>query len=121
MRASHSRRVRSARYAAESALPDARRARRVLTESRGMSPDVDIIIRSHSDAEQAYMIGKGATEVIVAEQELAVEMVHHTTCAGADDATIDAMLFAGRHRRVPGSSNEMDSGQVSWGTDPHLP
>jgi monovalent cation:H+ antiporter-2, CPA2 family len=91
------------------ALPDALDARRVLSEVRGKRPDVDIIIRAHSDAEQAYLMGHGATEVVVAEEELALEMVHHTLHrAGADDAAIDAMLFAVRHGHMHDSGNESD-------------
>jgi len=104
------------------ALPDALDARRVLSEVRGKRPDVDIIIRAHSDAEQAYLMGHGATEVVVAEEELALEMVHHTLHrAGADDAAIDAMLFGVRHCRMPDNGNETDSGQIARGTDTHLP
>lgn len=81
------------------ALPDALDARRVLNEVRGVRPDIDIVIRAHSEAEQSYLLSHGATEVVMAEKELALEIVHHTLHrAGADDAAIDAMLFAVRHR-----------------------
>ncbi len=81
------------------ALPDALDARRVLAEVRGTRPDIDIVIRAHSEAEQVYLMEHGATEVVVAEEELALEMVHHTLHRfGADDVAIDAMLFAVRHR-----------------------
>lgn len=81
------------------ALPDALDARRVLAEVRGKRPDADIVVRAHSDAEQSFLLAHGATEVVVAEEELALEMVHHLLHrAGADDAAIDAMLFQSRHR-----------------------
>lgn len=80
------------------ALPDALDARRVVDEARAKQPDADIIGRAHSEAEQAFLMLHGATEVVIAEEELALEMVHHTLHRyGADDAAIDAMLFAARH------------------------
>jgi CPA2 family monovalent cation:H+ antiporter-2 len=88
------------------ALPDALDARRVLNEVRSKRPDVDIILRAHSETEQAYLMDHGATEVVVAKAELALEIVHHTLHrAGADDAAIDAMLFTVRHARMPDDSD----------------
>lgn len=83
------------------ALPEALDARRVLTEVRQRNPDVDILLRAHSDAEQEFLMEHGATEVVVAEEELALEMVHHTLhIHGAKEDDIHRMLFAARHRRT---------------------
>src|SRR5262249_14348794 len=73
------------------ALPEALDARRVLADVRGRRPDADIVVRAHSEAEQSWLLAHGATEVVVAEEELALEMVHHFLHrAGADAAAIDA-------------------------------
>jgi CPA2 family monovalent cation:H+ antiporter-2 len=92
------------------ALPDPLDARRVLDQVRRERPDADIIVRAHSDAEQATLLARGATEVVIAEEELALEMVHHMLHRhGADDAEIDAMLSTARH----GPSDDAPLGSVS--------
>jgi CPA2 family monovalent cation:H+ antiporter-2 len=102
------------------ALPDPLDARRVLDQVRRERTDADIIVRAHSDAEQATLLARGATEVVIAEEELALEMVHHMLHRhGADDAAIDAMLAAARHGPSDGASFP-DAG-VTRGDEPSAP
>jgi monovalent cation:H+ antiporter-2, CPA2 family len=104
------------------ALPDALDARRALSEVRAMRPEIDVVMRAHSQAEQAYLMEHGATEVVVAEEELALEMAHHTLHrVGADDAAIDAMLFTVRHRRMIDNGNHTESDQRVRGADTQQP
>lgn len=95
------------------ALPEALDARRVLTEVRRKNPGVDIVLRAHSDAEQEHLMGKGATEVVVAEEELALEMVHHTLHQhGAEEEAIHRMLFAARHHEMAHDPTALDDAKA---------
>jgi hypothetical protein len=58
----------------------------------------------------------------VAEEELALEMAHHTLHrVGVDDAAIDAMLFTVRHRRMIDNGNHTESDQRVRGADTQQP
>lgn len=83
------------------ALPDALDARRVLDGLRRRRPDMDVVVRAHSDGDQAVLIRRGATAVVVAEEELALAMGRHILRRhGADERMIDAIIDTERDRRL---------------------
>jgi CPA2 family monovalent cation:H+ antiporter-2 len=56
------------------ASPDAHQARRILEISRQIAPDIDTVVRTHSEAEMAYFESKGVGLVVQAEREIALGM-----------------------------------------------
>jgi CPA2 family monovalent cation:H+ antiporter-2 len=54
-----------------SATPDGYQARRAFEIARGLNPGIDTVMRSHSEAEAAYLDKNKAGLVVVAERELA--------------------------------------------------
>jgi CPA2 family monovalent cation:H+ antiporter-2 len=56
------------------AAPDAYQARAILQLARRINPDVDVVVRTHSDAERAFLEENGATQALVGERELAVSL-----------------------------------------------
>jgi CPA2 family monovalent cation:H+ antiporter-2 len=64
------------------AIPESFEAGQVVARARAISPSLDIIARAHSDAEQAYLAGHGATTVVMAERETARTMLALATGAG---------------------------------------
>jgi len=57
--------------------PDAFQARAILALARRLNPDVQIIVRTHSDEERTFLEANGADVVLVGERELAVSMTRH--------------------------------------------
>jgi CPA2 family monovalent cation:H+ antiporter-2 len=56
------------------AAPDAYQARAILALARRLNPGVDVIVRTHSDEERAFLEAHGATRAMVGERELAVSL-----------------------------------------------
>jgi CPA2 family monovalent cation:H+ antiporter-2 len=56
------------------ASPDAHQARRILEIARQIAPDIDTVVRTHSEAEMAYFESKGVGLVVQAEREIALGM-----------------------------------------------
>lgn len=56
------------------AAPDAYQARAILEVARRINPDVDVVVRTHSDEERAFLEQNGATQALVGERELAVSL-----------------------------------------------
>jgi CPA2 family monovalent cation:H+ antiporter-2 len=59
------------------AAPDAYQARAILALSRRLRPEVEVIVRTHSDEERAFLEQSGATVAMIGERELAVSMMRH--------------------------------------------
>jgi CPA2 family monovalent cation:H+ antiporter-2 len=60
------------------ALPDALAARRIVEQARHQRTDLDVVVRTHSLAELATLRKHGASEAVLGELELALEMTRHT-------------------------------------------
>ena len=64
------------------AIPESFETGQVVAKARAINPSLDIIARAHSDAEQSYLAGHGATTVVMAERETARTMLALATGAG---------------------------------------
>ncbi|MCC7372458.1 MAG: cation:proton antiporter [Chloroflexi bacterium] len=60
------------------AMPDALAARRIVEQVRQHRKDLDVLVRTHSLAELATLQKRGASEAVLGELELALEMTRHT-------------------------------------------
>ena len=56
------------------AAPDAYQARVILDYARRVNPDLQIIARTHSDAERSWLEQNGVAQALVGERELAVSL-----------------------------------------------
>jgi CPA2 family monovalent cation:H+ antiporter-2 len=56
------------------ASPDAYQARAILALAKRLHPQVEVIVRTHSDEEQVFLEAAGATRAMVSERELAVSL-----------------------------------------------
>jgi len=75
------------------AIPDAAAARRIVEIAREMNPGIDIVVRTHSQAERRFLEGHGVDEAVVGELELALEMSRHTLRRfGMADAPAELLL-----------------------------
>jgi CPA2 family monovalent cation:H+ antiporter-2 len=59
------------------ATPDAARMRRMMDIARTLNPDIEIVVRTHSDAEAKLLRRQNATTVFMGEHELALSMGRH--------------------------------------------
>lgn len=60
------------------ASPDPYHARHVIELARAKNPTIDIIVRTHSDAEQELFESLGVSKALMGERELAYGMAHHS-------------------------------------------
>lgn len=56
------------------AAPDAYQARAILALARRLNPDVEVVLRTHSDSERTFLEEHGAERALVGERELAVSL-----------------------------------------------
>ena len=56
------------------AQPDAYQARAILALARQLNPNVEVVLRTHSDAEREFLEKHGAARALVGERELAVSL-----------------------------------------------
>jgi len=87
------------------ATPDPFQARRVVELAREANPDIDIVVRTHTTAEQAYFERLGVGRVVMGERELALGMAHYAILSlgyGDDvaDRRVDALRARGIVRRA---------------------
>ncbi len=59
------------------AAPDAFQTRAILALARRLNPGVDVVVRTHSDEERAFLERHGAEHALVGERELAVSLTRH--------------------------------------------
>ncbi len=59
------------------AAPDAYHARAILALARRLNPNVEVVVRTHSDDERAFLEAHGAGRALVGERELAVSLARH--------------------------------------------
>ncbi|MBI4497112.1 MAG: cation:proton antiporter [Chloroflexi bacterium] len=60
------------------AIPDPIAVRQIVDDARRVNPRLDIVVRTHSEAEAAFLQERGAGEAVMGELELALEMTRHT-------------------------------------------
>jgi CPA2 family monovalent cation:H+ antiporter-2 len=60
------------------AIPDPVATRQTVSYLREQYPEVDIVVRTHSQDERLYLLKQGVNEVVLGEWELALEMTRHT-------------------------------------------
>jgi CPA2 family monovalent cation:H+ antiporter-2 len=59
------------------AVPDTLRARRMIETARLLHPDVEVLVRTHSEEESTLLRKENAGTVFLGEQELALSMTRH--------------------------------------------
>ena len=60
---------------------DAFEARRIVEHAQHVNPDIDTVVRTHSDAERAELEDMGVGRAVVAERELALAVVRYAFAA----------------------------------------
>lgn len=60
------------------AVPDPLAARRIVDYAREVNPQIDVVVRTHSQAERAFLYDHGVSEAVMAELEMALEMTRFT-------------------------------------------
>jgi CPA2 family monovalent cation:H+ antiporter-2 len=74
------------------AVPDTFRARKMIETARTLRPDLDIVVRAHSDDEAELLRKERAGVVFMGEHEPAVGMTRHVLSrigAGAGDSRVE--------------------------------
>lgn len=59
------------------AIPDPVSSRQIVDYVRLNYPNLDVVVRTHSESERRFMIERGVNEVVLGEWELALEMTRH--------------------------------------------
>jgi CPA2 family monovalent cation:H+ antiporter-2 len=97
------------------AAPDAFEARRILELSRQTNPDIEVVVRTHSDAEREYLEQQGVGLTLMGERELALGMCAHILRSFDIDAG-EITALRGRQR-----SAQDELGAVGGTEDPLQP
>lgn len=58
--------------------PDVFEARLIIDLAKGINPDIDVAVRTHSDQEREEMEGRGVGRAVVAEREVALALLRYT-------------------------------------------
>ncbi|MEO7358831.1 MAG: cation:proton antiporter [Gemmatimonadaceae bacterium] len=75
------------------AAPDPYHARHLIELVRKKNPDIDIVVRTHSDKEQELFESLGVSKAMMGERELAFGMAHHALRSlGFDDDSTDVVI-----------------------------
>jgi len=75
------------------AAPDPYHARHIITLVRTRNPDIDIVVRTHSDREQLLFESLGVSKALMGERELAFGMAYHSLRSlGVDDDHADDIV-----------------------------
>lgn len=75
------------------ASPDPYHARHIIELARAKNPEIDIIVRTHSDKEQELFENLGVQKALMGERELAFGMAHHSLRSlGFDDDRTDFVI-----------------------------
>jgi CPA2 family monovalent cation:H+ antiporter-2 len=91
------------------ATPDPFQARRVVELAREANPSIDIVVRTHSHAEQEYFEKLGVGRVVMGEHELALGMAHYAVMSlGHGDDRADEVVETLRHTAGDVSRVAMD-------------
>ena len=75
------------------AAPDPYHARHIIDMVRAKNPTIDIVVRTHSDQEQAMFEQLGVSKALMGERELAFGMAYHSLRSlGVDDDRADDIV-----------------------------
>jgi CPA2 family monovalent cation:H+ antiporter-2 len=92
------------------ATPGAYQARRVIELARALRPDLDVVVRTHSETEQSRLRDDGIAMAVVGERELALGMARHALrTLGATPEETDAVVQAVHDRNEDGGPVEAPS------------
>lgn len=81
------------------AIPDPVAVRQIVDYARSLNPNLDIVVRTHSETEWEFLQRRGIGEAVLGEQELALEMTRHTLHRfGVSALEIQAILQGLRER-----------------------
>jgi CPA2 family monovalent cation:H+ antiporter-2 len=81
------------------AAPGAYHARRIIEIARRVNRDIDIVARTHSEAEQRYLEKQGVSMAVMGERELALGMTRYALRSlGVDPDQVDVIVQAIRTR-----------------------
>lgn len=98
------------------AAPDGLAARRIVDFARAINPQLDIVVRTDSDEERAALRKLGATEALVGELELALEMTRfalHRYGVGSFEINAALQRVRRQHRFDP-DNPDADSSDPPW-------
>ena len=75
------------------AAPDPYHARHIIDMVRARNPTIDVVVRTHSDQEQAMFEQLGVSKALMGERELAFGMAYHSLRSlGVDDDRADDIV-----------------------------
>jgi monovalent cation:H+ antiporter-2, CPA2 family len=75
------------------ATPDPYHARHIISMARTKNPKIEVIVRTHSDQEQAIFEGMGVQKALMGERELAFGMAYYSLrSVGVDDDRADDIV-----------------------------
>jgi CPA2 family monovalent cation:H+ antiporter-2 len=86
------------------AIPDALTVRQVVAYAHRMNPQLEIVARTHSAAEEAYLRRQGVGDVVLGELELALGMARYTLRrfgVGEGEADVIPQSLRGQERITP--------------------
>jgi CPA2 family monovalent cation:H+ antiporter-2 len=92
------------------AVPDPIATRQIVDHARLRNPDLDIVARTHSTAEAAFLLQRGVSEVVHGELELALEMTRHTLRRFGVGALEALTLVQGLRERLERGAADEDLG-----------
>jgi CPA2 family monovalent cation:H+ antiporter-2 len=85
------------------ASPGAYHSRRIIEIARGVKRDIDIVARTHSEAEQRYLEKQGVSMAVMGERELALGMTRYALRSlGVHPDQVDVIVQAIRTRQETG-------------------
>ena len=84
------------------AAPDAYQARSMLARAHQLNPGIEVLVRTHSDAERQFLEEMGAARALVGERELAVSLAREALQRFRTD--VDMAQVAERVLRPAGST-----------------
>jgi CPA2 family monovalent cation:H+ antiporter-2 len=94
-----------------SASPDGLQTRRILDLARKANPSIDTVVRTHSEAELAYLERQGVGMAVLGERELAVSMMGYTlrSLGLSDDEAREVVLsFRTSNDGIAAFNHQMD-------------
>jgi CPA2 family monovalent cation:H+ antiporter-2 len=83
------------------AAPNPFEARQVIEIARGLNPQIDIVVRTHSVAEQTYLAGLRVGRAYIGERELALSMARYALKSlGRDEDDAERIVDTMRQTRA---------------------
>ena len=88
------------------ATPGAYRTREMLRIARRLNPDIDSVVRTHSEAEQRYLEAEGVGAAVMGERELAFSMARRALRDwDSDPERAEQVVNSLRERAWPGAAS----------------